>query len=329
MIRPIDRRTFLSSLLAAGLARTGSATAQSRVDQLKVVLGYPPGGSVDVVARRLAERLTGVYARTAIVENRPGAAGRLAVDAVKSAAPDGSTLLVTPGSVMTLYPHVYRSLSYDPMADVVPVAIVAVSGFALAVGPGVPASVRSVPEFVAWCRAQSGPVACGNAGAGSFQHFLAMLVARETGAPLNHVPYKGGLAAMTAVGAGEVPCALSTESAALGAQGGGRVRTLATSGPARSEFFPDAPTFGELGFPALVQREWFASYMPRGTPPAAAAAAAESIGAALRETEVRDAWRRIGLAAESSTPDELRRAQRTEHDFWGPVIRASGFTPEA
>lgn len=324
-----DRRLVLHALFAAGLVPAGAARAQSRVDTMRLVVGYPPGGSVDLVARRIAERLAGSYARAAVVENRPGASGRLAVDAVKAAAPDGATLLVTPGSVVTMYPHTYRNLSYDPFTDLVPVSIVAATDFAFSVGPGVPAAVRTLADLGAWAKAQGAPIACGNAGTGSFQHFLAMLVARETGIAMTHVGYKGSSAAGVGLAGGEIPVSVSTESSVLPHQRAGRVRVLATTGAQRSETFPDVPTFGELGMKALVQREWFASFMPGGTPAAAAAAASDTIRSMMREPDVRETWRKAGLAPEASTPDALRHAQRAEHDFWGPIIRASGFTPEA
>lgn len=325
----IARRRFVGGALAAAAASPLTLRAQPRVDTLRVVLGYPPGGSMDIVARRIGDKLVGTHARHVVIENRPGAAGRLAVDAVKSAPADGTTLLVTPGSVVTIYPHIYRGLQYDPFADLAPVSMVAITRFAFSVGASVPASVRSLADFVAWSKAQGAPVGCGNAGAGSFQHFLAMLVGRETGIDLNHVPYKGSAAAMTALAGGEIPCSISTESSAMPMHQAGRIRVLATTGPSRSEFFPQAPSFGELGRPALVQQEWFASFMPRGTPAPIAAAAADSVAMALRDADLREAFRKAGLTAESSTPESLRQAQRAEYDFWGPLIRASGFTPEA
>ena len=324
-----NRRRVLSSLFAIGLARALPAQAQSRIETLRVVVGYPPGGTLDIIARRIAERLGGTYARSAVVENRPGAAGRLAVETIKGAAPDGTSLLVTPGSVVTMYPHTYRGLSYDPFADLVPVSIVAATDFAFSAGPSVPASVRTLSDLVAWAKTQGGPIPCGNAGAGSYQHFLAMLVARETGLALNHVSYKGSNPAMTALAAGEIPVSVSTESSALVAQRIAPVRVLATPGAQRSPSFPAASTFGERGMKALVRRECFGPFMPGGAAAAIAAAASDAIRATIAEPDTQQAWRKAGLSPESSTPEALRTAQRAEYDFWGPIIRASGFTPEA
>jgi tripartite-type tricarboxylate transporter receptor subunit TctC len=327
-----NRRRFLVRTMPAAAAALGMpflSSAQTLPGTARILNGYPPGGPVDLISRKLAERLNGRLARNVIVENKPGAAGRLAVEALKNSPADGSAMIVTPGSVVTMYPHIYKNLSYDVFSDLAPVSIVAVSSFALAVGPTVPASVRTFDEFVAWCRANPAAAQCGNAGAGSFPHFMALLLARDAKVELTHVPYRGGLAAMQAVAGGQVSAALATESSALALEQAGRLRVLATTGNDRSMFLPQAPTFRELGYPNLAQREWFAAFMPAQAPTAVITSAAEVIQSMLRESDVRDMWHKVALYAEGSTPAELRRAQRAVHDFWGPIIRASGFTPEA
>ena len=323
-----DRRRFVLRTLPVTALYPLLSFAQSLPDTARVIIGYPPGGPVDVVGRKLAERLNGRLARNVIVENRPGAAGRLAIDALKAAPADGSAILVTPGSVVTMYPHIYKDLRYDVFDDLAPVSVVAVTSFALAVGPATP-SVRSLDELIVWCRANPARAQCGNAGAGSLPHFMAMLLARETSVDFTHVPYRGGLDAMQAVAGGQVSAAIATEAAALALAQAGKIRVLATTDGDRSTFFPQVPTFRELGYPGLTRREWFAAFMPARTPDDLIASAADVIRAALLEPDVRDLWQRIALSAESSTPAELRTALRTEHDFWGPVIRASGFSPEA
>lgn len=329
----LQRRHFMLRTIpgaAATLALPLPLLAQSLPETARILSGYPAGGAVDIVARKLADRLTGRLARTVIVETKTGAAGRLAIEALKTtAAGDGPTLVVTPGSVVTMYPHIYKNLSYDVFADLAPVSIVAVTAFALAVGPAVPPSVGSFADFVGWCKANPAAAQCGNPGAGSFPHFMAMLLARETKLDLIHVPYRGGSAAMQSAAGGQVSAALSTEASAIPMVQAGKLRILATTGSDRSVFFPQVPTFRELGFPALAQREWFAAFMPAKTPAAWVAAASEAIRTALREPEVLELWRKTGLATEGSTSAELQRALRSEHDFWGPIIRASGFTPEA
>jgi tripartite-type tricarboxylate transporter receptor subunit TctC len=323
------RRAFGLGLFAVGCSLPWSALAQPRRETLRIICGYPAGGSVDIVCRQLAERLVaGRFAAQAFVDNRSGAAGRLAVEDLKRAPADGSALLVTPASVVTMYPHVYRQLAYDPFADLAPVSAVAATGFALAVGPRVPASVASVEGFGHWCRTHAPGAQCGNAGAGSMPHFMALLMERELRSALTHVPYRGGGAAMQAVAAGDIASALGTEASARPLAQAGRLRVLATTGAERSPFFPDVPTFREQGLPPLTQREWFGAFVPARTPTATVQAASDALRAVLREPDVRDAWERTGLLLESSTPDALRAAMRADYAFWGPLISASGFTPE-
>jgi tripartite-type tricarboxylate transporter receptor subunit TctC len=317
----------LSAAAAAALAAPALLRAQ-RAETLRILCGYPPGGSVDVVCRKLAEKLAGRLAAQVIVDNRPGAAGRLVVDELKRAAP-GSALLITPASVVTMYPHVYRQLSYDPFTDLAPVSTVATTAFALAVGPKVPANVTTMRELVVWCRAAGTPAACGNAGAGSMPHFMAILVAREVGIEMSHIPYRGGPAAMQAAAAGEVGLAIATEGSARALQQAGRLRVLATTWDQRSPFLPEAPGFGEMGFAGLGQREWFGAFMPARSSGATIAAAAEAIRAATLEADLRETWEKAGLAVETGTPAQLRDAMRAEHDFWGPLVKGSGFTPES
>ena len=326
-----SRRQFLHAVLAGGTAAAVRVPvwAQQRADTVHVLCGYPPGGSVDVVSRRLAERLGKGYAKAAIVENKPGAGGRLVVDALKAGSADGSALLITPASVVTMYPHIYRPLSYDVFADLTPVAMVASTEFCLAVGPAVPTSVQTLETFADWCRANPAQSHCGNAGAGSFPHFMALLLARETGIALSHVPYRGGSAAMLALAGGQISAALATEGSALALEQSGKVRVLATTAAQRSSFFPKAPSFNELGYRNLVQREWFGAFMPRRAPDAAVASVAAEISAMLAEADVHDQWARMGLITTGSSPAALKTALRREHDFWAPIIKASGFTPEA
>jgi tripartite-type tricarboxylate transporter receptor subunit TctC len=326
----LTRRKFTHGMTALAAGWPFAARSQARVDTLRVVCGYPPGGSVDIVCRKLAAQLGG--GRTAVhavADNKPGAAGRVAVDDVKRAPSDGSVMLVTPASVMTLYPHVYRQLSYDPFADLTPVSAVAATTFALAVGTRVPASVTNVGEFARWCRENPAAAQCGNPGAGSMPHLMALMLAREIGIEMTHVPYRGGNVAMQAVAGGEVTAALATEVSARPLAQAGKLRVIATSGTARSPAFPQAATFVEQGLPRLTQREWFGAFMPARTPAATVQAMADALNAVLQEPDVRESWERVGLLVERNSPAQLLAAMRNEHAFWGQVVLAYGFTPES
>jgi tripartite-type tricarboxylate transporter receptor subunit TctC len=332
MKHDLRRRHYLVNSLPVGLTAltfTSLIKAQKQINSARIINGFPPGGAVDIVCRKLAERTIGAWASNIIVENKTGAGGRLAVDALKAAVADGTTMLVTPSSVLTMYPHIYKQLSYDVFADLAPVSIVAVTEFALAVGPAVPASVETFEQFAAWCRLNRTAAQCGNPGAGSLPHFIAMLMAREANIDFVHVPYRGGMAAMQEVAAGQVSAALATEGSAQVLERAGRIRVLATTGSDRSAFLSKVPTFREMGFPNLVQREWFGAFMSSKSSPAAVTLAANAIRVALQEPELRGVWQRAALSVESSSPTELRSVHRAEYEFWGPIIKASGFTPEA
>jgi tripartite-type tricarboxylate transporter receptor subunit TctC len=332
MPRTMSRRRILAASLQLA-ALTGGGTrlvhAAARLPTTRFICGYPPGGSLDLVSRKLAERFQGRYANLTLVDNKPGASGRLAVEELRKSPADGSCLLITPASVLTMYPHIYKPLSYDPFADLAPVAMVAATEFAFAVGEMVPPSVKSLEDFVRWCKTNPAKAACGNAGAGSMPHFMALLFARDAGAELLHVPFKGGSAAMQAVAAGQIGAALATDAAALPMERSGKVRVIATSGAGKSAFFPQAVPFREQGYRALVQREWFGAFAPARTGSAELDAANEILRQAMGEADVQEQWKRLGLSVATSTAGELQAAMRSEHDFWGPLIRSSGFTPEA
>jgi tripartite-type tricarboxylate transporter receptor subunit TctC len=188
--------------------------------------------------------------------------------------------------------------------------------------------VQGLQDFAAWCRSNPAHAQCGNAGAGSMPHLLAVLLASATETPLAHVPYRGGLLALQGVASGEIAAALTSEAAPRPLADAGRVRVIATSGTARSPRFADVATFAEQGVPELTQSEWFAAFMPGRTDPALIGSAAQVLREALQQTHVRDTWQLAGLAVAWSTPAELRTELQKQSDFWGPVVRASGFKPE-
>lgn len=327
-----SRRRFVTGCTAA-LAVTpwtvGAQGTRAPLASTRLICGYPPGGSVDVVCRALAAQMAGKYARSVIVENKSGAAGRLVVDEVKRAPPDGSAILVTPASVMTMYPYVYRSLTYDPMADLLPVSMLASFGFVLVVGPKVPRGVLRLDDYFAWCKANPAGADCGNAGAGSLPHFMAVILAQDAGIELTHVPYKGSSAALLDCAAGQVSAVFATEPSAIPLISSGRVRALATSWDLRSPFLPEVPTFKEHRLQRMTQREWFGAFLPRGASASLVEFASTELVAASRASAVQEALRNSALRPEGSSALELQTALRAEHAFWGPIVKASGFTPES
>lgn len=321
------RRHVLFATTAALLSPWPPARAQG-LETARILTGFPPGGTVDVVARRVADRLRGAHAKTVLVENRPGAGGRLAVDELRRAAPDGGTLLITPAAMITLYPHLYPKLSYG-IGDVTPVCGATSVVFGLGVGPAVPASVRTLQEFLAWCKAHPGQASYGSPGAGSPPHYLGALLEKESGVALNHVPYRGTVPGIQDLLGGQIASFSGPIGDYLPHVKTGRLRVLATSGPQRSRFLPDVPTCTEQGFKALEQVEWYGFFLPGQAAPELVQRTATLIRGAMTAPEMAEGLAAFGLEVAPTTPAELARAIQDEHRAWAPIVKRIGFTPES
>ena len=324
----LDRRQFLAATGAfAASAMPGFSYAQT-LETARILCGFPAGGTTDAVSRRVADHIRGAYAKTVLVENKTGAGGRLAVEELKRSAPDGTTLLLTPAAMITLYPHVYTKLSYTP-ADVTPVTTACTISFAFGVGPGVPESVQTLKDFLAWAQAHPQQARYATPGAGSPPHLLGMLLAKESGVPLSHIPYRGSAPGIQDLLGGQVASMSSPIGDYLPHLKSGKLRVLATSGPRRSRFTPDVPTYTEQGFKALEMQEWYGFFMPPHVPAELVNRAAGAIAAAVHTPEVSKALTELGFEPHVKTPTELTRAVKEENANWGPIVKRAGFTPEA
>src|SRR3954470_2833112 len=318
-----NRRHFIQSI--AALSAAGSlpqlAFAQS-FEQVKIINGFPAGGTADATSRRIGDKLGGTaYTKNgAVVENKTGAAGRIACEVVKSANPDGSTLLLTPYSCMAIYPYIYKTLSYDPVKDFVSVSTAAVMTHALAVGPMVPASVKTVKDFLAWAKANPDKASYGTPAAGSTPHFLLALLGLNNGVDLKHVPYRGSLPAITDVIGATLASTSTPTGDALANHKAGKIRILATSGEKRTPFTPEVATYAEQGFPELTTEEWFGLYAPAKTPANVVANANAAINHAIKDPTVMDSLAIMGLGAQGSTPADMEKSLRDETVRWGPVV---------
>lgn len=326
------RRQFIQST-AAIAAASGfplAAFAQA-LESVKIVNGFPAGGTADATSRRIGDKLGGTaYAKNAaVVENKPGAGGRIACETVKGAAPDGSTLLLTPYSCTSIYPHIYKNLSYDPFRDLAPVSIAAVMTHALTVGPMVPASVRTVKDYLAWAKANPDKANYGSPAAGSTPHFLGALLGLNNNVDLKHVPYRGSLPAVADMIGGQLASTSTPTGDALANHKAGKVRIIATSGAQRTPFTPDVPTYAEQGFPELTTEEWFGFYAPARTPANVIANANAAINAAIKDRTVIDSLALMGLVAQGSTVAEMDKSQKDENVRWGPLVKKIGFTAES
>ena len=327
-----NRRNFIHSTAAlAALSGFPFIARAQGFEAVKIVNGFPAGGTADATSRRIGERMGGTAfsKNAAVVENKPGAGGRIACEVVKAAQPDGSTLLLTPYSCMSIYPYIYSKLSYDPCKDFVPVSMAAVMTHALTVGPMVPASVKTVKDFLAWCKANPDKANYGSPAAGSTPHFLVALLGLSNNVDLKHVPYRGSLPAVADMIGGQLASTSTPTGDALANYKAGKVRILATSGAKRTSFTPDVATYAEQGFPELTTEEWFGVYAPARTPANVVANANAAINGALKDKAVVDSLAVMGLVAQGSTPAEMDKSQRDEFQRWGPLVKKVGFTAES
>lgn len=317
-----------TALGAIGLTRPAWAQQQPH-ELVKIVTGFPPGGTSDTLCRRLAEALRGPYAKATTVENKPGAGGQLALELMKIAPSDGTTILQTPASMLMIYPYVYKKLNYNPFEDVTALSLAATFGFGLAVGPMVPDSVKNVPDFIKWCKANPSQANYASPGAGSVPHFLGALLGMASGTDLKHVPFRGSQPAILDLIGGQIAAVSAPEGEFFQHVKAGKIRLLATSGPTRSKFAPDTPTYTEQGYPTVVAREWFGLFLP-GKPTADVLQRANAaVRLALATPPVVDGLAVMGLIAESSTPAELAATLKADYERWGPIVKQIGFTADA
>jgi len=323
------RRQILAAATLAAAAFAPLVHAQTAIDKTaRIVVGFPPGGAADAVARLLADQLRGSYAPTVIVDNRAGAGGRIGAQAVKAGDTDGSQFLLTPASILTIYPHVYKKLGYDSLADFKPVSSVAVVTFAFSVSTAVPASVKTVADYVAWAKAHAKEANYGSAAAGATPHFVGTMLGRAAGVPLNHIPFKGGAPLVSDLLGGQIQAGVNVLPEVLPHAEGGKLRILAVSGARRSRFLPSVPTFAESGFKDVAADEYFGVFVPAKTPPAVVARLNAAIQKALKAKPLVDGLEKLSFEVEGQSPAEFGQIVKAEFERWGPVVKASGFSSE-
>jgi tripartite-type tricarboxylate transporter receptor subunit TctC len=322
----LTRRAILTAptLAAVGLSRSRAQTLRKT---LHVVVGFPAGGATDLIARILADRLRGPYAPSAIVENKPGGAARAAVDYIKSAEPDGSEFLFTPDFPITLYPHSFRKLSYDPLRDLVPVAPVARSTLTVVIGPAVPAQVTTLPDFIAWCKDNPGKAIYATTSAGGTPHFVGVMLANAAHVQMTPVHYRGGAPALQDLFGGHVPASVNPVGETLPFANSGKLRILAVASSQRSRFLPDVPTMREAGYDVVLDT-WLGAFAPARTPPEAVRALNAAIGAAVKSPEMIDSLAKSGNEPMFQEPEAFAATVKAGLERWGPIVKASGFVAE-
>lgn len=312
-------KRLLVALAAALLA--GGAHAQQGT--IRFLVGFPAGASLDAMTRMIAQHMQDALGQNVVVENRTGAAGQIAMTALKNSPADGSVLVMTPLVTVVTAPHIQK-LPYDPFKDFVPVAHTANFLFAFAMGPATPA--KSLKEYVGLVKKDPKYANYASAATGSLPHFFSLLFAEKAGLKLNHIGYRGTAAAMTDLLGGQIAAFMGTVADVAAQDKAGKVVAVATSGATRSKHLPNVPTFKELGY-RIEGGGWYAAYAPKGTPPAVVERLSQAIIAALNAPDIRERLDNYGLEPTGYGPTGLAQIHRRDYNLWGPVIKASGFKP--
>ena len=323
----VFRLLFVVAAAALCVVIAPGANAQGTLKSpIRIIVGFAAGGSSDIAARMLADKLKDSLGVAVIVENKVGAGGRIAAEALKNAAADGTTVMLTPVVVPVLAPLVYKQLPYDPARDFAPVAQVATYQFALALTPDHPA--KSVAEFVAWLKANPTQANFGSPAPGSLPHFFGLMIGQAIGVPMTHIAYKGGAPLATDLMGGQIPAGIDALSDMIELHRAGKIRIIATSGAQRSPLLPSVATFREQGFAAIEGSGWIGVYAPAKTPKPVIDQLATAIASALKAPDMRERFLTLGYEPTGTTPEQLAAIMSADTARWGPVIKASGFTAE-
>lgn len=327
-----SRRQMLQASAAAVAAGSGFQAAMAQGNEMnlaKIILGSPAGTLMDLFSRRVADAIQPAYARNIIVENRNGAGGQIAISAVKAAAADGTTILATPSPMMYLYPYTYKKLPYDPVNDFTPVSLGAVFDVGFAVGPMVPASVKTMPEFFTWCKANPGAANFGSPAAASTLHFVGSMAARTAGVDLTHVAFRGTTPAILDMIGGQIAAACAPVGDFLPFLADGKCRVLATAGAKRSRFVPNVATFQEQGYRDVVLNDWFAFFVSAKTPPAHVQRLNAAIKSALATPAVMKALEDRGLEPRWSTSADMAALLKSNMAQWAPIVKSFNFSADS
>jgi tripartite-type tricarboxylate transporter receptor subunit TctC len=320
-------RCAVVALAATIIALLSTATsAQSYpAKPLRIIVPFQSGGSVEPIARLVAQKLTAAFGRPVVIENRPGAGGMVGTEYVAKSPADGYTLLATP-SAFVMNAALYDKASYDPVRDFEAVATLASYPLLLVSHPSLP--VRSVKALLALAKAQPGDLNYSSGGIGTSNHVAAELLGHLAGVRLTHVPYKGGGPAFTALIGGEVHIMLVASQTATPQLKSGKLRVLGVTTAKRSPFLPDVPTIAEGGVPGYEVNSWTALFAPAGTPAAIVKSLNAEIGKGLRQPDASELLERQGLELSPGTPEEVASMIRSELAKWTKVIKTMGIKPQ-
>jgi tripartite-type tricarboxylate transporter receptor subunit TctC len=293
---------------------------------VRIVVPFPPGGNSDVVARPLAQRLAEALGQQVVIDNRPGAAGIIAMEFIAKATPDGSALLLAPNSTITVTPHLYSKMPINVLEDLAPVTTVTQFDQVLLVNPIVPA--KTVKELIALAKQKPGLLSYASSGIGSGFHLTAELFKSMAGINILHVPYKGGLTPLTDLIGGRVDMMFYTLAVVAPLVNAGKLRALAVSGKKRPASMPQLPTMAEAGVPGYEYTGSHGVFVPATTPKQVIDKLNGTLARILGTREVKEFYARQDVEAVSSTPAEYAVVLRAEYEKWGRLLKAAGVRPE-
>jgi len=307
--------------IVAGLACAAPVTAPAQefpARPVRIIVPFAPGGATDIVTRLVAQRLNDQWSQTVVVDNRAGAGGNIGGDLAARANPDGYTLFMTSGSIVTANPHMYRRMPFDPAKDFVAVTNVASGPQVVAVAATLPA--RNLRELIALAKAKPGAISFGSAGVGTQTHLAAENVLYAAGIEAAHVPYKGEGPALTDLAGGQIQFATPNLAAAIGLVNQGRIRAIAVTSRSRAPQLPDVPAVAET-IPGFENLGWFGFMVPTGTPRPVVDRIHRDTVKALAAAELRKRFDELGMAPVGNSPEEFARAIREESEVWAKIIR--------
>jgi tripartite-type tricarboxylate transporter receptor subunit TctC len=317
----ITPKSFLAAaaLVAAALGLAPDAHAQAYPSKpIKILVGFAPGGAMDIVARTVAQKISDSVGQAVVVENKPGAASNIAIQQLIASPPDGYTVMLVANG-LTANPFLYTQQPFDPNQDVVPVSLVA--RLPVVIAANASSDITTLAKLVETAKARPGSVNYGSPGSGSTPHLATEMFARAAGITLTHVPYKGGAPAITDVLGGQLPLVAVNAVEVLPHVKAGKLRVLATLGAQRATTMPDVPTIAESGYPGFEASVWHAFIAPKGTPAAVVEKLKAEIHKALAAADVKERFAGLGAEVAPTEPAQLGALVRTEHERYGKLIR--------
>ena len=322
-------RTFLASIFRALCVLSlviGSVADAQTGKPVRILVGFPAGGGTDAIARALAEKLKDELGVSVVVENRPGAGGQIAAQALKSAAPDGTTFFITHDHTVSILPLVMKNPGFDPGKDFVAVAGFATFVNSLAVAGSTPA--KTFNDYVAWVKAQGGKSAVGIPAPASVPEFLVKVIGEKYGLDLVAAPYRGSAPMIADMLAGQIPAGVGSLPDFLDNHAAGKLRIVAVLGSARQAALPDVPTFAELGLDGFEDVPYYGFFAPAGTPQAVIDHFAAAVAKVIAQPDVREKLTKWGLTVQFMPPSQLAARERAYSQAWAGIIRRSGFQPQ-